>query len=133
MTPPMIPPPMTLTPTPKTPPATPTSRTQPGPPCKPSKPPQDNKQPTAHAQLTDINYKLSAVANNPALAGEYDTLVAARGGEEGGGGEEKIQNALRKMGKCVAGYEWTKVEGGYLCAGGSHFVDDGEVKNYLFA
>jgi len=36
--------------------------------------------------------------------------------------EAKAQAALRKMGVCVAGYRWVKQQGGYRCAGGSHFV-----------
>ncbi|CCM06492.1 uncharacterized protein FIBRA_08761 [Fibroporia radiculosa] len=39
--------------------------------------------------------------------------------------EAKAQAALRQMGVCVAGYRWIKQEGGYRCAGGSHFVSDG--------
>ncbi|KAI9676184.1 MAG: hypothetical protein M1817_000929 [Caeruleum heppii] len=36
--------------------------------------------------------------------------------------ERKAQAKLREMGVCVAGFRWIKQEGGYRCAGGSHFV-----------
>ncbi|KAM0520573.1 hypothetical protein ACHAPE_002968 [Trichoderma viride] len=45
--------------------------------------------------------------------------------------EEKIQNALQAMGRCVAGFCWTKHEGGYRCEGGSHFVSDKELSERL--
>lgn len=39
--------------------------------------------------------------------------------------EAIAQTKLRQMGVCCAGYRWIKQAGGYRCAGGSHFVDDG--------
>ncbi|KAH8801454.1 ATPase, AAA family protein [Xylogone sp. PMI_703] len=38
--------------------------------------------------------------------------------------DEEVQKALKEMGVCTMGYEWTKVSGGYRCKGGSHFVSD---------
>jgi hypothetical protein len=38
--------------------------------------------------------------------------------------EAKVQQKLRVMGVCVAGYRWIKQTSGYRCAGGSHFVDN---------
>jgi len=38
--------------------------------------------------------------------------------------EQQAQAKLRKMGVCVAGYNWIKQSHGYRCAGGSHFVSD---------
>ncbi|OTB00334.1 hypothetical protein M426DRAFT_66057 [Hypoxylon sp. CI-4A] len=40
---------------------------------------------------------------------------------------EKIQEALRRMGRCVYGYSWTREGGGYRCEGGMHFVSDAEL------
>ncbi|KAH6712371.1 NFX1-type zinc finger-containing protein 1 [Leptodontidium sp. MPI-SDFR-AT-0119] len=40
--------------------------------------------------------------------------------------EEKAQSKLREMSVCVAGYRWIK-QGGYRCAGGSHYVSDGQL------
>ncbi|KAI1741348.1 P-loop containing nucleoside triphosphate hydrolase protein [Xylaria scruposa] len=44
---------------------------------------------------------------------------------------EKIQEALRKMGRCVNGYAWTRDGGGYRCEGGRHYVSDAEVFNMV--
>ena len=41
--------------------------------------------------------------------------------------EEEMRRKLETMGFCPMGYQWTKQEGGYRCAGGSHFVDDGRL------
>jgi SpoVK/Ycf46/Vps4 family AAA+-type ATPase len=42
--------------------------------------------------------------------------------------EAQRQQALQKLGRCVMGYAWQKVSGGYRCCGGGHFVGDGEVE-----
>ncbi|RXW16619.1 hypothetical protein EST38_g9234 [Candolleomyces aberdarensis] len=36
--------------------------------------------------------------------------------------EEAVQQKLRQMGVCVAGFQWISTGNGYRCAGGSHFV-----------
>ncbi|KAF7863083.1 hypothetical protein EAF04_007166 [Stromatinia cepivora] len=41
--------------------------------------------------------------------------------------EAQAQAKLRKIGVCVMGYQWIKQAGGYRCAGGSHFVTDGQL------
>lgn len=41
--------------------------------------------------------------------------------------EELAQSRLRQMGVCVAGFRWIKQDGGYRCAGGSHWVDDSQL------
>lgn len=41
--------------------------------------------------------------------------------------ERKVQQRLRQMGLCVAGFRWIKQSGGYRCAGGSHFVSDSQL------
>jgi hypothetical protein len=38
--------------------------------------------------------------------------------------EAAIQAALRKVGKCPAGYAWRQVSGGWRCAAGGHHVSD---------
>lgn len=42
--------------------------------------------------------------------------------------EKEAQAKLTKMGVCVAGFQWIKQEGGYRCAGGSHFVSDAQLR-----
>ena len=41
--------------------------------------------------------------------------------------EEQVQVRLRQMGVCCAGFRWIKQSGGYRCAGGAHFVSDGQL------
>ncbi|TFK71611.1 P-loop containing nucleoside triphosphate hydrolase protein [Pluteus cervinus] len=41
--------------------------------------------------------------------------------------EAEAQAKLRRLGVCVAGFQWIKQSGGYRCAGGSHFVTDGQL------
>jgi len=41
--------------------------------------------------------------------------------------QKKMQEKLREMGVCPAGYEWLREGGGWRCAGGSHFVTDAEL------
>lgn len=38
--------------------------------------------------------------------------------------EQKIQQKLRQMGVCVAGFRWIKQASGYRCAGGSHYISN---------
>lgn len=41
--------------------------------------------------------------------------------------EERVQETLRQMGVCCAGFRWVKQSGGYRCEGGSHFVGNGQL------
>ncbi|CAI7659971.1 unnamed protein product [Penicillium viridicatum] len=41
--------------------------------------------------------------------------------------EQANQMKLRSMGVCVQGYQWHKQSGGYRCAGGAHWVSDGQL------
>jgi hypothetical protein len=40
---------------------------------------------------------------------------------------EAVLERVQMIGKCCMGYAWIKTEGGYRCAGGSHFVSDAQV------
>ena len=42
-----------------------------------------------------------------------------------------IQQALKKVGRCPAGYQWRQVQGGWRCAAGGHFVSDAKVSQTL--
>lgn len=41
--------------------------------------------------------------------------------------EAQAQSKLRQMGVCCQGFQWVKQSGGYRCAGGSHWVSDGQL------
>jgi AAA+ superfamily predicted ATPase len=41
--------------------------------------------------------------------------------------EQQAQAKLKQMGVCPVGYQWIKQSGGYRCAGGSHWVTDGQL------
>jgi archaellum component FlaD/FlaE len=41
--------------------------------------------------------------------------------------EAAAQKKLKMMGVCCAGFRWIKQNGGYRCAGGSHFVTDSQL------
>jgi len=43
--------------------------------------------------------------------------------------EKRVQAALKRMGKCVMGFEWIREQNGWRCAGGSHFMAHDEVAN----
>lgn len=41
--------------------------------------------------------------------------------------EQQVQVKLRQMGVCCAGFQWIKQASGYRCAGGSHYVSNGQL------
>ncbi|KAI9764838.1 MAG: hypothetical protein M1840_007984 [Geoglossum simile] len=41
--------------------------------------------------------------------------------------EAEAQKKLRKMGICCMGYRWIRQSGGWRCAGGTHWVSEGEL------
>ncbi|KAI0459614.1 P-loop containing nucleoside triphosphate hydrolase protein [Xylaria acuta] len=41
--------------------------------------------------------------------------------------EAEVKARLKKMGRCPMGYEWIPQAGGYRCAGGSHYMTNGEL------
>lgn len=43
--------------------------------------------------------------------------------------EQAKLDKAKNIGKCPMDFEWIKVEGGFRCAGGSHFVTDAEVES----
>ncbi|KAK6527341.1 hypothetical protein TWF281_010523 [Arthrobotrys megalospora] len=59
---------------------------------------------------------------------EKERILAAL--EEERRKDMETQKKLRKMGPCPAGFHWIKQAGGYRCAGGSHFLSDGDVDRF---
>ncbi|KAL4987922.1 P-loop containing nucleoside triphosphate hydrolase protein [Aspergillus falconensis] len=45
--------------------------------------------------------------------------------------EDRVQYALNAMNRCVNGYSWVRVAGGYRCEGGMHFVSNDELRSSL--
>ena len=41
--------------------------------------------------------------------------------------EARVQKKLREMSVCPAGFRWVKERSGYRCAGGAHFVNNGQL------
>lgn len=41
--------------------------------------------------------------------------------------EAQVQQKLRTMGICPAGYQWTKQSGGYRCSAGGHFMSNSQL------
>ncbi|KAI1142174.1 P-loop containing nucleoside triphosphate hydrolase protein [Hypoxylon sp. FL0543] len=52
---------------------------------------------------------------------------ARREKEERAKKEQQIQTKLRMMGRCPIGFEWIPQGDGYRCAGGSHFMSNGQL------
>ncbi|KAK6496366.1 hypothetical protein TWF481_002391 [Arthrobotrys musiformis] len=59
---------------------------------------------------------------------ERERILAAM--EEARRKEMEAQRKLRIMGPCPMGYHWIKQASGYRCAGGSHFLSDGDVDSF---
>lgn len=60
-------------------------------------------------------------------AAEGELERARKAAEEQRKREQVAQRKLREMGVCVQGYRWIKQSGGYLCAGGSHYMSDNQL------
>jgi hypothetical protein len=68
--------------------------------------------------------RLKAVAERAKRAQEAARLQKL---EEERRKEAQVQQKIRHMGLCVAGFRWVKMSGGYRCAGGSHFLSNGQL------
>lgn len=66
-------------------------------------------------------------AQKPARGADRDRIVRQLLEEEKRRKEEAAKTAkLKALGACPVGYHWIQT-GGYKCAGGSHWMSDGEV------
>jgi len=72
--------------------------------------------------------KIRAVLDKqkPALLARVEALIELRKKEQTEE-EAKIQEKLKKIGRCPMDFEWLKVDGGWQCAGGSHFCTDEQI------
>ena len=43
----------------------------------------------------------------------------------------ELQDKVKKIGRCPAGYAWFKVSNGWRCGGGSHFVSDKQLEDHF--
>ncbi|KAJ3121138.1 hypothetical protein HK100_012511 [Physocladia obscura] len=55
------------------------------------------------------------------------------GGDDSGESDENkaLYSKLKQISNCPAGYVWNRCEGGYRCAGGSHFVTNEELDKFF--
>ncbi|KAL6701559.1 P-loop containing nucleoside triphosphate hydrolase protein [Trichoderma pleuroticola] len=43
---------------------------------------------------------------------------------------KSVQETLKQMGQCEAGFDWVREGSGYRCKGGSHYVTDAQIQSY---
>ena len=81
---------------------------------------QELKRKQEHARFEEV-------AARKAREMAMQELERVRLKEAGQKREEQVQVKLREMGVCCMGYQWIKQGDGYRCAGGSHFVGNGQL------
>jgi hypothetical protein len=75
---------------------------------------------------------LSAVQNTMAyVMNKREKQALGEDDDSDDGKEADIQARLRTMGPCPMGFDWLRVENGWRCAGGSHFVPDNDPLLYV--
>ena len=74
--------------------------------------------------ITDKNEIIAGIETDRADLLQRMKKLVAQMKKEKSEREKRIQEKCRTMGQCCMGYEWLKIDGGYQCAGGSHFMND---------
>ena len=59
---------------------------------------------------------------------EDDKKAAAQRLLEAQEKEQRMQEKLRQLSNCPAGFAWSKQSTGWQCAGGGHFVSDAQLE-----
>ena len=78
-------------------------------------------------KLKQEHARLEEAAARKARDRAMEELERVRLRDVGQKREEQVQGRLREMGVCCMGYRWIKQCDGYRCAGGSHFVSNGQL------
>ncbi|KAL4912229.1 P-loop containing nucleoside triphosphate hydrolase protein [Aspergillus aurantiobrunneus] len=86
-----------------------------------SKPPADNSDPDDEAKRQHEQRRLEELKKRAKLE---ELRKKREAEEEARRKEQQVQQKLKHMGVCVAGFRWIKQASGYRCAGGSHYVSN---------
>ena len=78
--------------------------------------PQNKLDVIAHYSMSSDKEKAELILRDCVIRKQPPTPPAAA-----------IQAALKKVGKCPAGYDWNQIKGGWRCAAGGHYVADAQL------
>ena len=81
----------------------------------------------AHAQELKRQREEARLREQRALRARDEALRLLKAEQQRQQRERSVQVKLREMGVCCAGFQWIKQARGYRCAGGSHFVSNGQL------
>jgi hypothetical protein len=76
------------------------------------------------ADMQQLNSKVASLDANLQQVGSQMTDLASKLAKVD---EAKIQKVVKELGKCPQGFDWEKVDGGWRCSAGGHFVSDADV------
>jgi DNA polymerase III delta prime subunit len=81
----------------------------------------------AEEQLEEVHRQLKEAARKATDAAREAIVKRLLEAEERRKKEEAVRQKLKEMGVCPMGYDWIKQSGGWRCAGGSHWMGDGQL------
>jgi SpoVK/Ycf46/Vps4 family AAA+-type ATPase len=81
----------------------------------------------AEEQREEVHRQLKETARKATDAAREAIVKRLLEEEERRKKEEAVRQRLKEMGVCPMGYNWIKQSGGWRCAGGSHWMDDGQL------